>query len=60
MRGKKAKQLRKTLLRKTEEVLLLVRNEYGDLTMQMTPQSLSKAFKRMYKKGLVPNKMLVK
>jgi hypothetical protein len=60
MNGRKSKQLKKTLLKKTAEIMLLVRDEYGDQTMQMSSDSLWKNFKRMYQNGKIPESLLVK
>ncbi len=57
MNGRKSKQLKKILLKNTPEVLAIVRNEYGEQTMQMTPESLWKNFKRMYKNGKLPKSL---
>lgn len=60
MRGKKAKQLRKTLLNKTAETLLLLRNEVGESTKNMTETAIWKCFKRLYKNNKVPQSFLIK
>lgn len=53
MRGTKIKKLKKKLLTNTEEILLLIRNEYGSLTEQMTAKQVLRIAKRMYKQGKI-------
>lgn len=60
MRGKKSKQLKKTFFQKRAEVLLLVRNEYGDMTQYMSESMIWNKFKDMYKRGKIPANLLVK
>jgi hypothetical protein len=61
MNGKKTKQLKKTFLTKTNEVLVLIRDEYGDVTKKIeSPENVWKLFKKMYKNGKIPNEFLVK
>jgi hypothetical protein len=60
MRGFKVKQLKRTFRLKNAEVLLLIRNEYGELTKYMTESIMWNKFKAMYKKGKIPAKILVK
>jgi len=56
MNQRKAKQLRKILLKKTSAVLLLVREHYGENTGHVeSPQGLWRMFKKLYKDGKVPN-----
>ena len=51
MNGKKAKQVKKIAM--TEEVLMIIRNHYGELTQKMGPHQIRKAAKKLYKKGLI-------
>lgn len=61
MNGSQTKRLRKTLLTKTEEVLLLIRDEYGVKTEKTKhPQTVWRYFKKMYKAGKVPASLIVK
>lgn len=60
MRGRKSKQLKKTFRVKNVEALLLIRNEYGEMTKYMTESIMWNKFKDMYKRGKIPTKMLVK
>lgn len=53
----KTKQLKKALLTKTPEVLLLVKNNVKD-TKDMTAEALWRTFKRLYKNDKVPKSLL--
>jgi hypothetical protein len=60
MRGKKSKQLKKTFRIKTAEVLIAIRNEYGEATKYMTESVMFNKFKQMYKRGKIKQNFLVK
>ena len=61
MNGQMTKRLRKTLLERTEDVLLLIRSEYGSKTENTeNPQGVWRDFKNLYKAGKVPAKLIVK
>jgi len=53
MNGKTTKKLKKKLLNNTEETLLIIRSEYGELTQNMTPKGVIRAAKKLYKKGKI-------
>lgn len=53
MNQKKAKRLRKYILTHMEEVLLLLRNEYGSLTEEMSARSVYQNVKRLYYRGIL-------
>lgn len=53
MRQKKAKGLRKYILKNIEEVLILIRNECGSKTEQMGPRQVYQHAKRLYKRGKI-------
>jgi hypothetical protein len=60
MRQKRIKQLRKVLLKKTSDVLLLIRDVYGENTKNIeNPQGVWKLFKKLYKEGKVPASLLI-
>ena len=59
MNGRKSKQLRKTMLNKTPEVLVLIRSEVGEKTKEMHPTAIWRTFKRLYKQGKVSEDLLV-
>lgn len=60
MREVMAKRLRKTLLKKTPEVLMLLRDEFGDKTSEIErPQQVWRKFKHLYKQGKVPSNMIL-
>ena len=60
MREVMAKRLRKTLLKKTPEVLMLLRDEFGNKTNEIErPQQLWRKFKQLYKQGKVPSNMIL-
>jgi hypothetical protein len=60
MRQKRVKQLRRILLKKPNEVLVMIREEYGQMTQQIeTPQALWRTFKKMYKNGKIPQNFLI-
>jgi hypothetical protein len=55
------KRLRRTLLQRTADVLFLVRQEYGENTVNLeSPLGIWRLFKDLYKKGRVPNNLIVK
>lgn len=55
------KRLRKTLLKRTEAILLLIRDEYGSKTEQTeTPSGVWRDVKRLYKAGKIPANLIVK
>jgi len=61
MNGEMSKRLKKTLLTRTEDVLLLIRSEYGSKTESTeTPTGVWRDFKRLYKAGKVPANLIVK
>jgi len=61
MNGEMSKRLRKTLMTKTEEVLLLIRSKCGSKTEKTTtPQGVWREFKRLYHAGEVPANLIVK
>jgi len=61
MNKKKVKQLRKTFMVKPSEVLLKLREVYGDKTKHMeTPNAVWRSFKKLYKEGKINNNFLVK
>ena len=51
MRGSKATKLRKVLLKKLPEILLILRNELGEKTEEMTARQIYQHTKRLYKEG---------
>ena len=53
MNGRKTKQIRKMIAKLDPNLLLAVRNEYGEQTKEMTPHQLLKAAKKLYKRGLL-------
>lgn len=53
MNGKIVKRLRKKLLTNTEEMLIIIRNEYKDMTQNMNPRRVYQAAKKLYKKGKI-------
>ena len=57
MRGIKVKKLKKKLLKDLKEgkgeILLLIRNEYGSLTEQMSAKQVYRITKRLYKQGKI-------
>jgi hypothetical protein len=53
MNGKQVKKLKKKLLTDTEKILLLIRNEYGSLTQQMTEKQVYRITKKFYKQGKI-------
>ena len=59
MNRRKSKQLRKTLLEKTAEALVMIRNHYTRNTDIMTEKSVARAFKKMYKRGIISKEFLV-
>ena len=60
MRQKRIKQLRKVLLQKTSDVLLLIREEYGEDTKKVeSSQAVWKLFKKLYQEGKVPTSLLI-
>lgn len=60
MNQRKTKQLRKTMLKKTAEVLTLIRSEFGQKTEQIErPQQVWRNFKTLYKMGKVPKSLLI-
>jgi len=59
MNRHKTKQLKRTLLIKTPDVLLVIKNEIKD-TSKMTAQSVWRTFKRLYKNGKISKKLLIK
>jgi hypothetical protein len=61
MNQKTAKRLRKTLLKNTPEVLMLLREEFGEKTEEVeNPQTVWRSFKKLYKQGKVPQEMIMK
>jgi len=55
------KRLRKTLLEKAPEVMMLIHSHFGEKTKQIeSPQAVWKNFKKLYKMGLVPKTMIIK
>jgi len=60
MRGKKAKELKRTFRDKTNEVLILIRNEYGEATKYMTESIMFNRFRQMYKRGKIRHDLLVR
>lgn len=60
MNQQMAKRLRKTLLHKTDEILLLLRQEFGEMTKEMTETSVYRNFKKLYKQGKVPPSLIEK
>lgn len=61
MSQKTIRRLKKTLLQKTPEVLMLLRKEYGERTSEMeTPERIWRNFKKLYKQGKVPKEMIWK
>jgi hypothetical protein len=60
MNQKKSKLLKTILLKKTSEVLLLIREYYGEGTKNIeSPQALYKLFKKLYKEGKIPSNLLI-
>jgi hypothetical protein len=53
MNGQTVKRLRKKILTDTEEVLIIIRNEYRDMTQEMNPRRIYQAAKKLYKKGKI-------
>ncbi|MFW9871735.1 MAG: hypothetical protein ACFFG0_01445 [Candidatus Thorarchaeota archaeon] len=53
MSEKKIKKLRKKLLTNTAEILMIIRNEYGELTEQMNARQIYQVAKRLYKQGKI-------
>ena len=53
MRGKKVKLLRKYLINNVEEVLILMRNEFGERTKDMGPRQVYNNAKKLYKEGKI-------
>ena len=61
MNQRMAKRLRKTLLNKTPEVLMMIHENFGDKTKEIeSPQSVWKQFKKLYKMGMVPPSFIMK
>lgn len=59
MNAKQAKKLRKVLLNKTPEVLMLINKHYESKTKEIqTPQAVWRLFKELYKNGKVPANLL--
>jgi hypothetical protein len=54
MRGKKVKQLRKKLLNDPMPFLLILRNEIGARTEELTTEGVWRNVKRVYKNGKLP------
>ena len=53
MNGKTSKRLRKKLSRDTEEILIIIRNNYGERTEKMGPRQIYQHTKRLYKQGKI-------
>jgi len=53
MRGTVSKRLKKLLINADARILLLIHNEYGDKTKDMSHRQVYNAVKSMYKKGLI-------
>jgi hypothetical protein len=51
MRKTKAKQIRKYLIDHAEEVMILIRNEFGSKTEEMGPRQIYQHTKKLYKSG---------
>jgi hypothetical protein len=51
MNEKKAKRLRKYILKNMDEVLFLIRNEFGALTEEMGPRAVYQNAKKLYYQG---------
>lgn len=61
MNQKMARRLKKTLLEKTPEVLMLLRKEFGERTDDIdSPNRVWRNFKKLYKQGKVPKEMIWK
>jgi len=53
MRGLRAKQLRKLLVKPDARLLVLIHNEFGEKTKNMEYRQVYKAIKKLYKRGLI-------
>lgn len=53
MNGKRAKQLRKLLVKPDARLLVLIHNEFGEKTKDMEYRQVYKAVKILYKRGLI-------
>jgi len=51
MNKRAARKIRKTIIEKTPEVLILIRKEYGEKTESMGPRQIYQACKRLYYAG---------
>ena len=51
MNQKKAKQLRKYIINNIEDILMIIRNEYGSLTENMNENQIYRACKKLYYQG---------
>lgn len=61
MNQRMTKRLRKTLLKNTPKVLILLQSHYGNQTKKVeTPQAVWRQFKKIYKMGKVPANMIMK
>lgn len=57
MRGSAIKKMRKVLLGKTPEFLLILRNEVGERSQNMGPRQIYQHAKKLYKSGKL-NKLI--
>ena len=53
MNGRITKKLRKKLLKDTEEIMFVIRDECGEATKKMGPRQIYQHTKRLYKKGKI-------
>lgn len=60
MNSKVSKRIKKALLEKPIECLMFLRSQLGSKTEKMDELSIYHNFKRLYKEGKVPQKLLAK
>jgi hypothetical protein len=53
MNQKKAKRLRKHILENMESALLILRNEFGERTKEMSARAVYQNMKKMYYEGKI-------
>lgn len=53
MSEKNMKKLRQYIMKNTEDLLILLRNEYGDKTTDMDERGIYQHSKKLYKKGKI-------
>ena len=53
MNQKKARRLRQHIIKNLEEVLILIRNEFGDKTDKMDARQIYQHSKRLYYEGKI-------